>query len=115
MTEKPENSIQGGRGEVTLRDLADPHRARGAAKMIARALEAGYIDIFAIDYQEVKKLARALSKCAEPRAAAAGLKLLVEMAKHDLKLLELVDGAQEVKQEQTVVVYNVPPPRQLEG
>jgi hypothetical protein len=92
----PENKAitsgdDGGRGQCALRDLMDPHRARGTAGLIAQAITYGYLDAFCIDYQETKRLAQELARNESPRLKAAGLKLLTAMALHDLKLLEVID------------------------
>lgn len=60
--------------------------------MLARALQAGYVDIFSIDYAETKKRAIEMSNDPDARIKAAGTKLLVAMANHDLKLIELASG-----------------------
>lgn len=81
----------GGRGHCSLNDLLDPHRARGAAGLLATAIRNGYLDIFGIDYAECKKLATELARNEKPRLKAAGLKLLSAMAKHDLELMMALD------------------------
>jgi hypothetical protein len=81
----------GGRGTCTLADLMDPHRARGAAGMLATAIKYGYVDAFCIDYGAAKRAAFELSQSEDGRAKAAGTKLLAAMALHDLKLMELLD------------------------
>lgn len=94
----------GGRGNCSLADLIpdDPHRQRGAAEMIATAIRNGYLDAFCVDYRKVKKWAEELAQSDEPRAKAAGVKVLTTMAQHDLKLWELL-GAKEAAS----VVVNV--------
>jgi len=93
----PSPPDRGGRGQCSLADLMDPHRARGAAGLLARAISAGYIDAFCIDYQEAKKLARELAQLKDnPRAKAAGVKLLAAMAIHDLKLMEIADKSKRL-------------------
>lgn len=91
-TPAPPNS-GGGRGQALLTDLLDPHRARGSAGLIGRAIEAGYLGAFCIDYAEVKKTARELLVSDKPRVRAAGVKLMATMANHDLKLMEIADKA----------------------
>lgn len=84
-----------GQGACTLADLFEPGHERQGANMLARALKAGYVDIFSINYVYAKKKAMEMTEDKDARVKAAGTKLLVEMAKHDLKLLEVVSGASE--------------------
>lgn len=79
--------------------------------MLARALRLGYVDIFGIDYAYAKKKAMEMTKSDDRRIQAAGTKLLVAMAAHDLKLMELASGE---TREATVHEHRhfvVPPPR----
>lgn len=82
--------------------------------MLARALQAGYVDIFSIDYAETKKRAIEMSNDPDARIKAAGTKLLVAMANHDLKLIELASGGKEVTTEtHQHIHFHVPPPREI--
>lgn len=86
----------GGRGQCSLADLMDPHRARGTAGLLAAAIRAGYIDAFCIDYKALKAKATELSNHEHPRIKASALKLLTAMALHDLKLAEVLDKAERL-------------------
>lgn len=81
-----------GSGRVSVADLFTAGHERESANMLARALKYGYLDIFSIDYAGCKAKAQELSNDPDKRVQAAGTKLLVEMAKHDLKLIELASG-----------------------
>ena len=108
------NIIPGGQGACSLRDLFDPGHERQGCTMLASALKAGYVDIFSIDYPAVKRKAKELSEDEDKRVSAAGTKLLVAMAQHDLKLLELLEGAPEDRvQVHEHRHFIVPPPRVL--
>src|SRR5262245_20189098 len=89
------NDQKGAGGRTSLKDLLDdmenPNKARGSAGMLTRALRAGYIDAFSIDYGDLKSAAFKLSQSDKPRLARAGQRLLMQMALHDLKLMEVVD------------------------
>ena len=76
-----------------MTDLLDPHRARGTAGLLTKAIEAGYIGAFCIDYAEVKRAARELLLSDKARVRASAVKLLATMAVHDLKLMEIADKA----------------------
>ena len=112
-----ENGI-GGRGKsgsALLSDLIDPHRARGAANLLAQALDKGYIDGFTINYADLKAKAQTLVDSDNPRLRNAGIKLQLAMAFHDLKLVGL---AQESMGDKVPVQHEhrhfvVPPPRVL--
>lgn len=84
---------QGGRGSLAsvIEDLADPHRARGTAGLIVTALRDGTIDLFSIDYGMVRREATLMTKSADERVKSAGAKLLVAMANHDAKMIEVAD------------------------
>jgi len=83
----------GGRTSLVdlLEDLSNPNKARGSAGMLTRAIRAGYIDAFSIDYGALKAEAVKLSKSDKPRLSRAGQRLLMQMALHDLKLMEIAD------------------------
>lgn len=94
--ESPENDKgAGGRTSLTdlLADLSNPNKARGSAGMITRAIRAGYLDAFSIDYGTLKEEAVKLSKSEKPRLSRAGQRMLMQMALHDLKLMEIADKA----------------------
>lgn len=111
-----ENGL-GGQGEIarsgacSLRDLFTPGHEREGARMLARALQAGYIDIFSIDYPAAKKKATEMSNDPDKRIASAGTKLLVAMAAHDLKLLELIEPENREPIVHEHRHFVVPPPR----
>lgn len=81
----------GGRGHCSLADLLDPHRARGAAGILASAIRNKYIDLFAIDYVATKKAVAGMMKSEDMRIRAAAAKLAVAMAGHDLNLMTVLD------------------------
>lgn len=86
---------RGGRGSLAavFDDLADPHRARGAASVFCTALYKGTIDIFGVDYKLAREAAENLARSDKPRLAAAGAKLVTAMANHDRQMLEAADKA----------------------
>ena len=105
----------GVRGSLRLTDLLDSHHKREGLKLLGMAIRNGWVDGFWIDYQEAKLAARALLKDDDARVRLGAVKVLTDMAAHDLKLLNAVGESEGNEPAPTVVVYNVPAPRQLEG
>jgi hypothetical protein len=110
----------GGRGNCVLADLYDPHRARGAAGILATAIKYGYVDAFCIDYSKARAAAEELADKDDPRLKAAGAKLLVSMAAHDLNVVTALDKGERLDSgdvtdrtahEHTHTVYTCEPPR----
>lgn len=104
---------KGSGGRCSLADLFEPGHERMGANILARAIRYGYIDAFTIDYAAAKRKAEELAQDPDRRVAAAGAKLLVEMAKHDLKLLELANDPEAKVKVHEHRHYVVPPPRLL--
>lgn len=105
----------GVRGNLRLSELLEAHHKREGLKLLGMALRQGWIDGFWIDYQEAKQAARQLLKDDDARVRLGAVKVLSDMAVHDLKLLQALDDNPQAQEAPTVVVYNVPAPRQLEG
>lgn len=86
---------EGGRGGLALimADLGNPNKARDTARIFARSIEAGLVDLFSVDYQAARREATLLAKSDKPRLKAVGIKLLAAMANHDRQMLEAADKA----------------------
>lgn len=77
-------------------DLSDPHRSRGNASILASAIRNGYIDAFCVDYDSLRVYAAKLQKDPNPRLKAAGAKLMLAMALHDLELMKILDKSKRL-------------------
>lgn len=92
-------------GQPMLSDLLDPESGhkRENTRLLERAIRAGYINAFHIDYPKCKAFAMELCESDDLRAKAAGTKVLTAMANHDLKLMEMLEPP---KAAQTLNVQN---------